>query len=156
LASWRDGPFVFIGTLDVYGLVSGPVTEDTPLSETFDDYARGKVHCERLLAEAAAAAGRRDHVVLRAPYVWGPHPTARRRLVGTRLLDGRPIVLPGASEAEWRRHEDAWIDARDLATVVAECVARPAGGPLNVLAGHFVWHDLYAELIRLCGSASPI
>src|SRR5262249_1660983 len=45
---------------------------------------------------------------------------------------------------------------RDLATIVAECVARPAGGPLNVLTGHFTWHDLYVELIRLTGSRSVI
>src|SRR6185436_15962532 len=61
------------------------------------------------------------------------------------------IVLPGRDEAEWSRYQDVWIDVRDLATIVAECVARPVGGPLNVLTGHFIWHDLYVELIRLTG-----
>ena len=45
---------------------------------------------------------------------------------------------------------------RDLAVIAAESVARPAGGPLNVVTSHFVWHDLYAELIRLTGSKSRI
>ena len=154
LESWREGPFVFTSTLDVYGLVSGLVAEDTPLCETFTEYARGKVICERLLGEAAA--GRRDHTILRAPYIWGPHPTARRRLVSPRLAEGLPIVLPGVDEAEWRTYRDAWVDARDLAAIVAECLARPSGGALNVATGHFGWHDLYVELIRLTGSRSAI
>jgi len=157
LASWQTGPFVFISSLDVYGLAGpGPITEDTPLSETYNDYSRGKVVCERLLAEAAGRSGRSDHVALRASYIWGPHPTARKRLVVPRLQNHQAIVLPGIDGAEWAQYQDAWIDARDLATIVADCVARPAGGPLNVLTGHFTWHDLYVELIRLTGSRSEL
>ncbi|HKA86486.1 MAG TPA: NAD-dependent epimerase/dehydratase family protein [Haliangiales bacterium] len=157
LGSWRTGPFVFVSSLDVYGFAQAdPIVEETPLCETYNDYARGKIVCERLLAEAAAEAGRRDHVALRAPYIWGPHPTARKRLVPRRLDDHRPIVLPGADAAEWRQYRDVWIDVRDLATIVAECVERPAGRPLNALTGHFTWHDLYVELIRLTGSRSEI
>ena len=152
-----SGPFVFVSSLDVYGL-AGPelITEDTPTTETYNDYSAGKVRCERLLAEAAAAAGRTDHVMLRAPYIWGPHPKARGRLVTKRLEQGQPMVLPGASEAEWTEYRDAWIDVRDLAVVIAECLARPAGGPLNVLTGHFTWHELTALLIRLTGSRSEL
>jgi nucleoside-diphosphate-sugar epimerase len=54
------------------------------------------------------------------------------------------------------QYRDVWIDVRDLAIIVAESLERPAGGPLNVLSGHFVWHDLYAALIRLTGSSSAI
>jgi nucleoside-diphosphate-sugar epimerase len=157
LASWRTGPFVFVSSLDVYGLAGpGPITEDAPVTETYNDYSRGKVICERMLVEAAGGAGRSDHVALRAPFIWGPHPTARRRLVVQRLRDHRPIVLPGLDAAEWTQYRDVWIDVRDLATIVAECLARPAGGPLNVLTGHFTWHDLYVELIRLTGSRSEL
>jgi nucleoside-diphosphate-sugar epimerase len=157
LAGWQTGPFVFISSLDVYGLAGpGPITEDTPVSESYNDYSRGKVVCERLLVEAAGRSGRNDHVALRAPYIWGPHPTARKRLVVQRLLDHQPIILPGIDRAEWTQYQDVWIDVRDLATIVGESVARPAGGPLNVLTDHFIWHDLYAELIRLTGSRSEL
>jgi nucleoside-diphosphate-sugar epimerase len=157
VAGWQRGPFIFISSLDVYGLGgSDPITEDTPVTETYNEYSRGKVVCERLLADAAARSRRTDHVSLRAPHIWGPHPTARRRLVGQRLRDDRSIVLPGGDRAEWSRYQDVWIDARDLATIVAECVTRPAGGPLNVLTGHFIWHDLYLELIRSTGSRSEL
>ncbi len=154
---WAEGPFVFISSLDVYGLVgSGVITEDTPLCETYNDYSRGKVICERLLVDAAERAGRRDYVMLRAPYIWGPHPTAQKRLVPRRMREHLPIILPGATEEEWRQYQDVWIDARDLAAVVAACLSRPSGGPLNVLTGHFIWHDLYGELIRLTGSRSEM
>jgi len=153
LEGWRDGPFVFISSLDVYGFAGrGPIAEDTPPSEDYNDYGRGKVICERLLAEAAGRSARGGHVMLRAPYIWGPHATAHERLVTKRLQGHETVVLPGRDEAEWSRYQDVWIDVRDLATIVAACVARPAGGPLNVLTGHFLWHDLYLELIRLTGS----
>jgi nucleoside-diphosphate-sugar epimerase len=157
LASWRTGPFVYMSSLDVYGF-AGPelITEDTPLSESYNDYATSKVVCERMLAEAAGRGGRVDHVSLRAPYIWGPHTNARERLVTPRLREGLPIILPGADEAQWREYRDVWIDVRDLVAIVAACVERPTGGALNVLSGHFVWHDLFAHLIRLTGSRSQI
>jgi nucleoside-diphosphate-sugar epimerase len=157
LASWPRGPFVFITSLDVYGFAGADViTEDTPVTESYTDYARGKVICERLLADAARRAGRSDHVALRAPYIWGPHPTARKRLVPQRMLDGAPIALPGGEPAEWNEYRDAWVDARDLAVIVAKALADPPGEPLNVATGHFVWHDLYTTLIGLTGSRSAI
>jgi len=156
LAGWTRGPFVFISSLDVYGLASGSITESSPLSESYGDYALGKVLCERLLFEVAAQRGRRDVVALRAPYIWGPHPTAKRRLLVPRLLDDRPIVLPGTTPDEWSQYRDAWIDVRDVAAIVVASIAKPFGGPLNVLAGHYVWHDLFAELIRLTGSRSVL
>lgn len=157
LASWQAGRFVFISSLDVYGLTGAElVTEDSPLCETYNDYSRGKIVCERLLMEATSRAGRREAVMLRAPYIFGPHPTARKRLVKRRLQEHQPIVLPGVDEAEWMQYWDVWVDVRDLATIVAECLARPAEGPLNVLTGHFTWHELYGELIRLTGSRSEL
>jgi nucleoside-diphosphate-sugar epimerase len=157
LGAWRDGPFVFISSLDVYGFGGpGVMAEDAPLAAGYSDYARGKIVAEQLLAEAARRAGRNDYVALRAPHIWGPHPTARRRLVVPRLLEHRPIVLPGGAAGERLPYGDVWVDARDLATIVAECLERPAGGPLNVVTGHFVWHELYSELIRLTGSKSEV
>ena len=151
LDGWRDGPFVYFSSLDVYGYAATPlITEDEPLNESHNDYARGKVFSERLLVEAARRQGRTDASILRAPHFWAPHPTAYRRLVGL-LGDRDTVVLPGADETAWSQYRDAWIDARDLAWIVAECLERPIGGPVNVLAGHFVWHDLYTEIIRLTG-----
>ena len=70
----------------------------------------------------------------------------------TPLVQDETVLLPGGDEAEWSHYCDAWIDARDLAWIVAGCLMHPIGGPANVLAGHFVWHDLFAEIIRVTGS----
>jgi nucleoside-diphosphate-sugar epimerase len=56
---------------------------------------------------------------------------------------GAPLVLPPPG----RGH--AWVDARDLAWVIAECLDHPPDGPLNVIGGHFDWRDLATTLIRL-------
>ena len=83
LDGWRDGPFVYFSSLDVYGYAATPlITEDEPLNESHNDYARGKVFSERLLVEAARRQGRTDTSILRAPHIWAPHPTAYRRLIG--------------------------------------------------------------------------
>jgi len=157
LDHWRSGPFIFISSLDVYGFAQVvPITEAHPLNEAYSDYARGKIVCERLLAEKASAGGRRDYAMLRAPYIWGPHPKAYTMVVKPQLHAGEPMILPGADEAEWSQYQDVWIDVRDLAWVVAEALERPPGGPLNVLTGHFTWHDLYTAVIRLTGSPSEL
>jgi nucleoside-diphosphate-sugar epimerase len=155
LDGWQAGPFVFFSSLDVYGFSATPlIDETTPLDEAHNDYARGKVVSEKLLQQAAQRQGRSDFSSLRAPHIWGPHPTARRRLLD--LVKGDSVLLPGGDEAEWSHYRDAWIDARDLAWVVAKCLAQPVGGPVNVLAGHFIWHDLLSEIIRLSGAACQI
>ncbi len=155
LDGWQAGPFVFFSSLDVYGYSTAPlIDEDTPLDEGHNDNARCKVVCERLLEDTARQQGRSDWSSLRAPHIWGPHPTARQRLLN--LVKGDTVLLPGGDETEWSQYRDAWIDARDLAWLVVECLARPISEPVNVLAGHFVWHDLFTEVIRLSGAACQI
>ena len=66
------------------------------------------------------------------------------------------MLLPGADEAEWSDYQDVWIDVRDLAWVTVEALERPPGEALNVLTGHFTWHDLFTETIRLTGSPSTL
>jgi nucleoside-diphosphate-sugar epimerase len=157
LNAWQEGPFIFISSLDVYGLPQvTPMTESHPVSETYGDYGRGKVLCERLLTAAAKATGRTDYALLRAPHIWGPHPKPRHRLVNPEIAAGKPVVLPGNSEEEWSEYRDAWIDVRDLARLTVDLLTNPPGVALNVLSGHFLWHELYAQVIALIGSSSEI
>ena len=151
LDGWLNGPLVYFSSWAVYGYAATSlITEDEPRNQAHNDHARGKVLSERLLVEAARRQGRTDTSILRAPHIWALHPTVYRRLTG--LLGERDtVVLPGVDEAAWSQYRDAWIDARDLAWIAAECLERPIGGPVNVLADHFTWHDLHAEIIRLIG-----
>lgn len=156
LDTWDQGAFVFISSVDVYGYAQWvPVTEDHPLN-AYSDYGHGKVRCEALLWAAAQARGRDDFSILRPPHIWGPHPRCRGRLVSARIRDGRPVVLPGATQDEWSQFGDAWVDARELAWAAAECLTRPLGEAANTINSHFAWHEFYAELIRLIGSSSRI
>ncbi|MFI6908727.1 amino acid adenylation domain-containing protein [Nonomuraea sp. NPDC050394] len=150
LAARRSGrPFVFISSADVYGRPPGPsaVAEDHPLSPDVTEYARAKAACEALLA--ATGPG---HAELRPPFVWAPDPYCMwqlRQTAGAPVEDavrsGRPLVLPPA------RRGHAWVDARDLAWLVAECLRRPPDGPVNAVGGHFGWRTLAMELLRLRG-----
>lgn len=157
LDGWQMGAFVFVSSLDVYGYAQfTPITEEHPLDHGYSDYAHGKIVCEQMLAERAQALGRRDFASLRAPYIWGPHPKAQRLVKLDRVRAGERIMLPGAEEAEWSHYGDVWIDVRDLAWIAAESLLRPAGVALNTLGGHFSWHELYATLIELTGSAGQL
>ena len=151
LDGWQEGPFIFFSSLDVYGLSTAPfITEEEPLDENYNDYAKGKVTCERLLIETAHQQDRTDYSILRAPYIWTPHATAYKRLM--KLIESETIILPGAKEEEWSQYRDAWIDARDLAWIVTECLQHPLSGAANAISGHFAWHDLIRQLILLTGS----
>lgn len=162
LAAWERGPFVFISSVSVYGLSRWlPTTEDHPLDDT-SGYGQGKIRCEALLADAARARQRSDWSILRPPHIWGPdlrsiaHKTSPVGNLYWRAVAGHPLVLPGATEAEWSTYGDDWVDARELAWAAAECLDRPLGEPANAINGHFIWHDFCQELIRLTGNRSAL
>jgi len=162
LEAWERGPFVFISSVSVYGeSLWLPTTEDHPLNDT-SNYGRGKIRCEALLQEAARAQERKDWSILRPPHIWGPdvrcisNKASPVAWLHDRAQKGQPLVLPGVSEEEWAQYGDDWVDARELAWAVAECLERPLGEAANVINSHFTWHDFCVELIRLTGSPSTI
>ncbi len=153
---WDRGAFVFISSVDVYGKVKGgPITEEYPLNPD-SGYGIGKVTSERMLVETAKSRGRSDWGILRPPHIWGPHPRSYERLVDERIKEGLPISLPGKIRAEWSKFGDDWVDTRELAYVAVACLKQPFAEAVNVINSHFIWHDLYEELIRLTGSRSTI
>lgn len=157
LEQWSNGVFVFISSTDVYGYSKAiPVTEEHPLDPHYSSYGGGKVRCEALLQAAAEAGGRQDFSILRPPHIWGPHRKCRERLVNARIANNQPMVLPGATPEEWMQFGDDWVDARELAWAAVECLTRPLGGAANAITSHFLWHEVYAEIIRLTGSSSAI
>jgi nucleoside-diphosphate-sugar epimerase len=156
LQEWDQGAFVYISSVDVYGYPdSTPVTEAYPLQPA-SGYGRGKAACERLLLDAAALQGRKDCSILRPPHIWGPHPKALQWIAADRVFLGLPVVLPGVTEAEWSEYGDAWIDARELAWIAAECLERPLGEAANAINSHFTWHEFFGELIHQTGSPSIV
>ncbi len=162
LEAWEHGPFVFISSVSVYGeSLWLPTTEDHPLNDT-SGYGQGKIRAEKLLAAAASQRGRQDWSVLRPPHIWGPdrrsiaHEASPVGELYHRAMAGQPLVLPGATAAEWSTYGDDWVDARELAWAAVECLLRPLGEPANAVNGHFTWHDFCEELIRLTGRRSTL
>jgi nucleoside-diphosphate-sugar epimerase len=157
LDHWDSGAFVFVSSTDVYGYTHElPATEAHPLDPAYSSYGGGKVRCEALLQDAAAARGRQDFSILRPPHIWGPHPKCRERLINARIIAGQPVVLPGATPDEWAQFGDDWVDTREFAWAAAECLTKPLGRAANAITSHFLWQEVYAELIRLAGSSSVI
>ena len=119
LDGWHAGPFVFVSSLDVYGFVgAAPVTEDQPLSETYGDYGRGKVICEGMLADRAAADGRTDFVSCRAPHILGPHPKM-----------GAASSTPSSAARPWCCPVRTKASGRSTATPGSTCATWPGSAP---------------------------
>lgn len=162
LEAWERGPFVFISSVSVYGLSLWlPTTEDHPLNDA-SGYGQGKICCEALLADAARAQQRSDWSILRPPHIWGPdlrsiaHKASPVGELYGRAVAGHPLVLPGATEAEWSAYGDDWVDARELAWAAAACLDRPLGEPANAINSHFIWHEFCQELIHITGNRSSL
>jgi nucleoside-diphosphate-sugar epimerase len=90
--------------------------------------------------------------------VWGPHPYCRwqlRAAAGHRFFEavraGTPLLLPGATSAASDAFGHAWVDAREIATAIVECLRRPSGTPLNIVNEHFSWSAFYTVLAELTG-----
>ena len=96
--SGNVGRFVFCSTTSVYAPNDTiPIWEHFPLDRAPDasKYARDKIECEDLLAEAHA--GGFPMTILRPPYVYGPdnYIAAREFSYFARLSGGRRIIIPG-------------------------------------------------------------
>lgn len=146
LSNWDNGPFIFISSLDVYGApaTTDQVNENHPLSGRMNAYAAGKIECEKLLIQHAKQKGRTDYTIFRAPWIFAPS-LASKNHMQKRFLDifSDDIILPGETSSEWKKYMDPWVDARDLAWLVAEAVSRPLGGAGNVVTSLFNWHDFF-------------
>ena len=163
IAEWAAGPLVLMSTTDVYPRSApAPIDETCPLqaAEQAVPYVRGKLHAERLLHAAAAALGRSDISTLRPPFVWGPHPYCRWQLRTAAgyafyraVAAGSTLTLPPGDPADVAF---SWVDARDLAVLVADCLAEPVAGALNVVTGQVSWSAFYQELSRRTGHAPPV
>ena len=159
LEAWDQGPFVFITSVDVYGYPQIlPIDETHPL-ESHSDYGRGKLECERLLEQAARKAKRSDWSILRPPHIWGPDRRSLKHRFSpvselfARIEKGQPIALPGEKVASFG---DDWVDARELAWAVAECLNKPLGGAANAINSHFLWGDFCQTVINLVKSSSTL
>jgi len=159
LDGWQDGPFVLISSVDVYGAPEYlPLDEDHPLNSTGTNYGINKVRCENILRTKVKQTNRNDWSIIRPPQIWGAHPSCAEKIARhyKPIWHGEPIDLAIPQGENAPTPGDAWIDARELAWIAAECLKKPVNKAINVFNSHFTWRELYQELINLINSKSPI
>ncbi len=159
LNNWENGPFVFISSVDVYGYQhQNKITDELcPLSGEMNAYSAGKIACEALLIEEAKYRGRNDFTIFRAPWIFAPNEKSKQHIINRfiKVFDNK-ICLPGETKEEYEKYVDCWIDARDLAWLVAESMAKPLGSAGNAIGGEFCWHDFFKELLIVSNLNIPI
>ena len=101
LVRGSTGHYIFASTCAVYAPKHGilPIGEDHELTSSQSEgasYGRNKILCERYLIEEYRKNGLPASIT-RYPMVYGPHNFSphREALMFKRLLDGRPILIPG-------------------------------------------------------------
>jgi len=148
--------YVFVSTCDVYGypLSRLPMRVEDAKRPPVSQYARDKLVCEQIFAEAAARAGR-SLTIVRPSYSFGVNFLLNlfSRKGGAemvqRIRQRRPLVVPGDGTTLMHAGS-AWNAGRMLAAVVG---ARSAFGKSYTLAHeHAITHaDYYRLFGRVVG-----
>lgn len=159
LNNWEHGPFIFISSVDVYGYQrqNKIIDELCPLSGEMNPYSAGKIACETLLIQDAKRRGRNDFTIFRSPWIFAPNAKSKQHIINRfiKIFDNK-IFLPGKTKEEYEKYVDCWIDARDLAWLVAESIKKPLGGAGNAIGGEFCWHDFFKNLLLIANLNIPI
>src|SRR5882724_6256765 len=133
----RPRRLILMSSVAVYApALSGvPVAEDQPLeahgSLAYRDYAQSKIDAERLLQKSCVRHGL-DHVIVRAPAVYGPHAQWIERAL-LRILASPLTALRKARNSPSMQ----WIYVNDLVQglMLAGTVPSAANGVFNVAGG---------------------
>ncbi|MFE9426393.1 NAD-dependent epimerase/dehydratase family protein [Kitasatospora sp. NPDC006697] len=150
----RVGRYVFVSTLSVFADQATVQDEDGELLQLADDlpehqqYGARKAACERIVREAF---GERASIA-RPGMIVGPHdPTDRFAYWPRRFMRGGRVLLPGdpADAAQF-------IDVRDLARWLLDCVTRQRGGVHNVTGRTLPIGELFAACHELNPAAEPV
>lgn len=142
--------YVFVSSVAVYRPGEN-LSEDAPLiaADEPEDYPRNKANTERMLFRLHAETGF-PAVTLRPPYVYGPeNPFYREAFFWDRLLDGRPILVPGDGSREMQ-----FVLADDLARAAIAAADTDAsnGRAYNVCNDRTVTqNELVEALARAAG-----
>jgi len=144
----RDsGQYAFVSSVSVYADFSAGPSEDSPVAELgegsadvladdFSNYGALKALCEQAVQDVF---GERS-LIVRPGLIVGPHdPTGRFTYWARRLERGGEILAPGPPG---RRAQ--FIDVRDLAGWLVDCVERRVTGVFNATNEGVAWGELLA------------
>jgi len=141
------GQYLFVSSVSVYADFSVPRNEESPVAELGDasadelaadysNYGALKALCE----QAVWKVFKERTLSVRPGLIVGPHdPTGRFTYWAHRLERGGEILAPGPPE---RRAQ--FIDVRDLADWMVQCVERRLTGVFNATSEGTPWGELLA------------
>jgi 2'-hydroxyisoflavone reductase len=141
--------YLFISTISVYGEISGPIDEDTPVGKLADEsieevtgesFGPLKALCEqRVISEMGADRT----TVLRPTYICGPGDrTDRYSYWPVRSMRGGEMLWPGTPDDDIQI-----IDVRDLANFTLDSLEQKISGVFNTVTpkGSFKMGDLLED-----------
>jgi nucleoside-diphosphate-sugar epimerase len=149
--------YVLIATAAAYATFDHfhALTEDTPLSNRFWDYAQQKIACEQALTSHAPEAGL-EYTIVRPAHTYGdskiPAYTGNSRHPWTivdRMRRGADIIIPGDGTALW-----TVTHASDVAEGIRGLLEAPqaAGRAVHVTSDEaLTWTGLYTAIARAAG-----
>jgi|SRR5579862_8241033 len=152
--AWSGGTFVFTSSQTIYGIPSGPLTEDSPTSaESWYDLA--KICNEAQLAIAVRERGGGVGVSLRLPLLFASGPRRRDRQflppVVNALSRGEKFFF--RSEQALEESGSVYIGEEDLGRAIADSLTIAKAGPYNLCGGFCTWRELLETLGRHTGRA---
>lgn len=96
--------YIFISSASAYQTPPQklPVTEDTPLENPFWEYSRNKIACEEFLKKESAGYGM-SYTIVRPSHTYDKTllPFDEGYTVVERMLNGKPVVVPGDGTSIW-------------------------------------------------------
>ncbi len=151
-AKWETNNFIYLSSVPVIGQPQQlPVTEEHPLNPP-TAYHASKVYGEYMvnLAQQRGLAG----ASFRLTSPIGPGMSDKRifSVFVRRTLANQPLQLAG----QGTRRQD-FVDARDVAQAVEQCIVRQVSGLFNIAAGQSISNlELAKKCVEILNSTSPI
>ena len=103
----KTSQYIFISSCTVYKKPHEqlPLTEESPLGNSYSEYAQKKEACEKLLTQWHSE-GILPVTIVRPSHTyserWLPNPVSSAGFtVAQRLLDGKPVFVPGDGQSLW-------------------------------------------------------
>lgn len=133
--------WIFVSTAAVYTDAGNEPTESAPVggAAIWGSYGVNKAAAEAVICRSR---GRSHTTILRPTYVYGPGNTVdRETFIWGRLLQHRPILIPGRGDAALR-----FVHVDDLVRAILLCIERVA---TDAVTGARIYNVAHAEDIAL-------
>lgn len=147
----RTGQWVFISSASAYQTPPQklPITEETPLENPFWAYSRDKIACEQRLCEEMERGF--PATIVRPSHTYGRNrfPFNGGYTCLNRILEGKPVILPGDGTSVW-----TMTHARDFAVGLLGLLGKreALGEAFHITNDEWLtWNQIFQDLGRHLG-----